>query len=77
MLHLNIASLSKHLEDLRNFLSLLKHSFDIISISEHKINKKLINVDFNLPGYAFCYNETESFHGGTVFFVSHKLTFKQ
>ena len=30
-----------------------------------------------MPGYAFCYNETESFHGGTVFFVSHKLTFKQ
>ena len=28
-LHLNIALLSKHFEDLQNFLSLLKHPFDI------------------------------------------------
>ena len=32
-LDLNIASLSKHFEDLQNFLSLLKHTFDIIGIS--------------------------------------------
>ena len=38
-LHLNIASLSKHFEDLPNFLYFLKHSFDIIKISEHKITK--------------------------------------
>ena len=31
-LHLNIASLSKHFDDLQNFLFLLKHSFDIIGI---------------------------------------------
>ena len=38
-LHLHTASLSKHFDDLQNFLSLLKHSFDIIGISERKINK--------------------------------------
>ena len=38
-LHLNVVSLSKHFEDLQNFLFLLKHSFDIIGISEHKITK--------------------------------------
>ena len=42
-----------------------------------KINKKLINIDFNLLGYVFYYNETESSHGGTGLFVSSKLTFKQ
>ena len=31
-LHLDIASLSKHFEDLQNFLFLLKHSFDIVGI---------------------------------------------
>ena len=67
-LHLNIASLSKHFEDLHNFLSLLKHSFDITCITEHKINKKLINIDFSLLGYVFCYNETEGLHGGSGFF---------
>ena len=35
-LHLYIASLSKHFEDLQNFLSLLKHSFDIIEFQNTK-----------------------------------------
>ena len=68
--------LSKHFEDLQNSLSLLKHSFDIIGISEHKMIQGLKNSAFNLPGYAFCFNETESFHGGTVCFVSNNLIYK-
>ena len=44
-LHLNIASLPRHFEDLQNFLSLLKRSFNIIVVSEHIINKKLIKID--------------------------------
>ena len=75
-LHLNIASLSKHFEDLQNFVSLLKHSFDIIGISEHKITKGSKNSAFNLLGYTFCFNETETSHGGTDFFVSNNLTYK-
>ena len=50
-----------------NFLSMLKHLFHAIDISEHKINKKLINANFNLLGYIFCFNETESPHIGTSF----------
>ena len=67
-LHLHIASLSKIFNDLQNFQSLLKHSFDIIGISEHKINKNSMNVDFTLAGYTFYFNETESSHGETGFF---------
>ena len=76
-LHLNIESLSKHFYDLQNFLSLLKHSLDIIGISEHKINKNSMNVDFTLPRYTFYFNETESSYGRTGFFISDNLTFKQ
>ena len=75
-LHLNIASLAKHFEDLQNLLSVLKHPFDIIGISEHKINKTSKNKDFNLPEYTFCFSPTESSHGGTGFFISNDLTFK-
>ena len=50
-LHLNVAFLSKHFQNLHNFLPLIKHSFDIIGIIAHKVNKKLINIDFNLSGY--------------------------
>ena len=49
--HLNIALLSKHFEDLKNFLSLLKHFFDIIGISEHEINKNSMNVFYSAGIY--------------------------
>ena len=66
----------KHFDDLQNSLSLLKHSFDITGILEHKINKNSMNVDFTLPGYTFYFNESS--HGGThFFFISENLTFKQ
>ena len=57
----------------------MKHSFDIIGISEHKVNKNSMNVDFDftLPGYTFYFNETESSLRGTGFFISDNLTFKQ
>ena len=32
---------------------------------------------FTLPGYTFYFKETESSHGGTDFFISDNLTFKQ
>ena len=70
-LHLNNASLSKHFEDLQNLLSLLKLSFDIIRISEHKITEGSKNSTFNLTGYTFCFNESETSHGGNGFFVSN------
>ena len=76
-LHLNIASLSKHFENLQNFLSLWIHSFDIIGILEHKINKNSMNIDLTQPGYTFYFNETESSHEGIGFFLSDNLTFKQ
>ena len=82
-LHLNIASLSKHFDDLHSFFPLLKHLFKIIGTTEHKINifyiyiYIYIYIYFNLLGYIFWYNETENSHGVTGFFESDKLTLKQ
>ena len=45
-LHLNIESLSKYFDNLQNFLSLLKHYFDFIDISKHKVNKNSMNINF-------------------------------
>ena len=39
LLHVNVASLQKHFDDLDYVLSNLKYKFDIIGISEHKIIK--------------------------------------
>ena len=74
--HLNITSLSKHVDDLHN-LALLNHSFDIIGISKHKISNNSNNINFNLPGYTLCYNECASPYRGTgFFFISNNLNFK-
>ena len=56
---------------LNNFLCLLKHSFNIIGISEHKINKKLICLVMHSLITKLKASIEEQF------FVSHKLTFKQ
>ena len=52
---------------------LIKTFFDTIGISELKITKGSKNSAFNLPGYTFGFNETETSHGGTGFFVSNNL----
>ena len=36
-----------------------------------------MNIYFNLPGYNFYFNETESSHEGIRFYISDKFTFKQ
>ena len=66
--------LSKHFEDLENFLSLLKHSSDIIGISEHIFQNTLL---FYLVYLILsCFNATEIYNRETGFFVSNKLTYK-
>ena len=62
VLHLNIASLPKHFEDLQNYISLFKQSFDIIAITEYKVSLNSHEKSFNFPGYNFCFNFTESTH---------------
>ena len=43
MIHLNIASLQRHIDELRTFLSILEHPFQIICISETRLQEdKLI-----------------------------------
>ena len=42
ILHLNIASLSKHFDGLSNFFSMIKFNFPITGLCEHKIRSKII-----------------------------------
>ena len=75
--HINIASLNKNADELYNFLSLLNHTFDVIGITEHKIGNFYPINNFELPGYNFCFNTTQSTHGGTGFYISSKFNFKE
>ena len=48
ILHVNVASLAKHINDLKSLLAGLNHDFDVISVTETKfkdVSSNLINVD--------------------------------
>ena len=52
MIHVNIASLNAHIDDLRTVLSRLKPEIDVIGISEHKIKKDVTpSNNINMGGY--------------------------
>ena len=79
LLHVNIASLNKHFDDLHESLSRLKFNFDIIGISEHKINKdNPPSNNISLPGYdEFIFEPTGTTHGGTGFYIKSGIDYKR
>ena len=77
LLHLNIASLQFHFDDLKILLQVLDFPFDIIAISETKIQKGIDPLkDINLPNYQYLHTPTETTKGGTLIYISNKLIFK-
>ena len=77
IIHLNISSLASHIHELKLFLSLLKVSFDIICISESRISKhNLPTININIPGYNTEHTPTESKAGGTLMYISEKISYK-
>ena len=65
ILHLNIASLQLHLDDLKTLLSMLNHSFSVIGITETKLKENsdtVINID--IDNYIFDDIRTKSHFGG-------------
>ena len=80
ILHTDIASISKHFDDLTTVLSLVEFNFQIIGVSEHKVQKRVENSmsNIDLEGYhPFVFDTTETTHGGTGFFVHESLVFKK
>ena len=75
--HLNIASLAKHKSDLETLFTILNFKFDIISITETKIEaSKQPTFDITIPNYNLYQTTTESTSGGTLIYVSNKLNSK-
>ena len=75
--HLNISSISAHINDLRNFLNLINQKIDIICISESRIstkNPQTTNID--LPGYNIEQTPAESSAGGALTYIFPSLSYK-
>ena len=75
ILHLNITSLNKHIDDLSKLISLMELNFPIIGLSEHKIELNTPINNISLPGYVFCFDETKSTHDATGFFINEKYSY--
>ena len=77
MVHINVASLSLHIDDLKMFLELLDHPWDIIGVSETKSKEEcdpLINI--SIAGYDFIQTATKYFFGGVGLFVKNGIEYK-
>ena len=77
-MHLNIHSIQLHIEDVRIILHLLEFEFDIIAISESRLQKGLHpKVDISLTGYQNPVNTlTEANKGGVLIHAKSNLNFK-
>ena len=68
MLHINIASLSKHIE-LRSFINILEHPFDVIGATETRLSNTNPLVNIDIEGYVFKHTPTKTRCGGAGIYI--------
>ena len=76
VLHINIVSIQKNIDELRQLLKLLNFNFDVIGISETKITKNIdpiINIE--ISGYNFEYVSSEAKCGGVGIYIKKSLDY--
>ena len=73
-LHINIASLSAHIDDLKSLLVTLNHGFDIIGITETIIYDNHRN-NIDITGYDFLHTPTKSLHGGAALYIKSDIDY--
>ena len=77
MMHINIASLQCHIGDLRTMLSILGHEFDIIAVTETRLNEDIDPIiDINLDGYDFVETRTNAIYGGTGIYIKNGIDYQ-
>ena len=75
--HLNIASLTKHFDELQNLLCTLDTTFSIIAITETKFSRNILPlVNYSLPHYSIEHTPTDSSAGGAILYISNHLAYK-
>jgi len=77
MIHLNIASLQYHINELRTLLSLIGHPFDVICITETRLHddKPLSNIQ--IDGYDFVHTPTSTRCGGAGIYIKSSYEYDQ
>ena len=75
--HLNISSLTFHLDELLVLTAENKLNFDFLGISEThiKLNRNSLN-PVSMPGYNIEHTTTESSNGGTLLYIKQGINYK-
>ena len=71
LFHLNIASLSKHKEELETILQMIDLKFDIIGLTETKLKSNVEpTININIEGYRCFSTSTEAEKGGALIYIA-------
>ena len=76
LLHVNIRSLRKNIEQLSMILADLQVQPQMIAVSETKINKKQgVNFSTTLEGYNFLHSDSDTLAGGVGIYINNSLSY--
>ena len=76
MIHLNIASLQRHIDELRTFLTILEHPFQVICISETRLHDDKPLTNIQIDGYDFVHTKTTTQCGGVGIYVKNGIEYE-
>ena len=65
----------KHIHELRTFLSCSNHNFDVICISETRLQEELPIVNVEIEGYEFIHNPTLTRCGGVGMYIKNGIDY--
>ena len=76
-LHMNISSLSYHIDGLKSLITNYQVKPKIIGISECRLKKKFdVPSKVDIEGYSFEYTTTESSKAGTLIYIDNNIKYK-
>ena len=75
LIHFNVRSLQKHIDQLNNYLVGFKNQPDIVAISETKLKEGLINRNVKLEGYGFLHSDNKKCAGGVGLYIKDTIKF--
>ena len=77
LFHLNIASLSKHKEELETILNMIDLKFDILGITESKLKNNVESLtNININGYKYYSTPSQAEKGGALIYINEQLNTK-
>ena len=75
LIHFNVRSLQKHIDQLNNCLVGFKNQPDVVAISETKLKEGLINRNVKLEGYGFLHSNSKKCAKGVGLYIKDTIKF--